>query len=146
MRRVLSAADRWGAHLLSAYALEGRDQMTREKLERQLVLETSPQLEPFYDLAVEDVAVTGSDPFLAEGSDVSVLLRLKNAFLFTTRLEVQRREAASRVPSKLSVLHETYRTWEVSGIASADRSGRPLLPFGAPSQPTWMVMASSILS
>src|SRR5262249_6551084 len=61
--------------------------LSGERLGRQLALETGPQSRPFYDLAVEEVAVTGSDPFLREGSDVSLLFRVKSDDLFRTQME-----------------------------------------------------------
>lgn len=84
---VVETSDLWGAHLFNQVYREARSHNTSERLKRQLALETHPQLEPFYDLAVEDVAVTGSDPFLREGSDVSLLFRVKSADLFRTQME-----------------------------------------------------------
>lgn len=121
MRRVLAAADRWGSHLLAAYTVTGRDARVRDRIERQTLLRASPELDPFYDLVVGDVAVVGSDPFLAEGSDVTFIFTVKNQLLFTTRLELERRNAVA-ASSNVSISHETYRTWTVDGVANADRS------------------------
>jgi hypothetical protein len=123
MRRVLAASDRWGGHLLAAYSLSGRDARLRDKLEKQLLLTARPELDGFYDLVVGDVAVTGSDPFVAEGSDVTVLFTVKNALLFNARLELERGNAVSASSGqRLSIMHEPYRSWTVDGVVSADRS------------------------
>lgn len=119
MRRVLEASDRWGAHLLSSYRLSGRDAHLRERLERRLLLRMAPELDPFYQLVVGEIAVVGSDPFLFEGSDVTVVFSLKAPALFASRMGMARREAA---PGNVRVISEHYRGWEIEGIVTADRS------------------------
>jgi len=84
---VVETGDLWGAHLFNQIYREARSHNTGERLGRQLALETGPQSRPFYELAVEEVAVTGSDPFLREGSDVSLLFRVKSDDLFRTQME-----------------------------------------------------------
>jgi hypothetical protein len=121
IRRVLAAADRWGTHLLSAYEITGRDARVREKVEAQTLLRAAPELESFYDLVVGDAILVGSDPFLEEGSDVTAVFTVKNALVFTTRLELDRRTAVAAA-SGASVIHEPYRAWMVDGVVSADHS------------------------
>lgn len=122
MRRVLDASDRWGGHLLSAYTINGRDNRVREKIERALLLQSSPQLDPVYELAVGDLAVVGSDPFLFEGSDVTVIFTVKNELLVATNLEMQRRNAASGGAERVSIVHEEYRGWTIDGLQTGDRA------------------------
>lgn len=122
LRRVLDAADRWGAHLLAAYAVTGMESRVRDRVTGQLLLDATPELDQFYDLAVGSVAVVGSDPFFREGSDVTVVMKIRNAVLFTAWMETQRRTAAVASRSRLSVLHERYRGWVVDGLLNADRS------------------------
>jgi hypothetical protein len=121
MRRVLDAADAWGGHLLASYAVTGRDVRLREKLENRLLLRSSPDFDSFYNFVVGEIALVGSDPFLVEGSDVTALFELKNRLLFTTRMEVVRRDA-SVTATGLSIVHEQYREWQIDGLASADGS------------------------
>src|SRR4029077_1421932 len=42
---------------------------------------------PFYDLVVSEAAVTGSDLFLREGSDVTLLFRFKQPEVFRARMD-----------------------------------------------------------
>src|SRR5262249_17245148 len=121
MRRSLAAADRWGSHLLAAYEVTGRDERVRDKLESQMLLHATPELDPFYDLVVGDGAVVGSDPFVAEGSDVTVIFTVKNELVFNARLELDRRNAVAAA-SNVSIIHEPYRAWTVDGVANADHS------------------------
>jgi hypothetical protein len=82
-----AASDLWGGQLSSQAVRDARRQPVLERLARQLVLPVEPALYPFYEEAVEGIAVTGSDPFLGEGSDVTLLLRLKRPDRFRERLD-----------------------------------------------------------
>lgn len=84
---AFEAGDLWGTHL---YNQAFRDTMTLdvgERVKRQLAVETDPRTRPFYDLVVEEVAVAGSDPFVREGSDVTLLFRVKQPLLFRERMD-----------------------------------------------------------
>jgi hypothetical protein len=84
---VMDASDLWGTHLFNQAFKEARTQNAGERLKRQLAMQTEPALRPFYDLVVENVAVTGSDPFVREGSDVTVIFRLKQPAIFKARMD-----------------------------------------------------------
>jgi hypothetical protein len=73
-----------GTHVFNQLEREARTQPTGESLKKQLALETNQLLWPVYDLVVEEVAVTGSDPFLRECSDVTLLFRAKQPAISTT--------------------------------------------------------------
>src|SRR5262249_28838461 len=78
LNKLLEAVDvndLWGKHLFNQATQEARTQQVGERLKIQLVVETNRLLRPFYDLVVQEVAVTGSDLFVAEGSDVTLLFR-----------------------------------------------------------------------
>jgi hypothetical protein len=70
------------------------------------VIETNPALRPFYDLIVEEVAVTGSDLFVAEGSDVTLLFRAREPATLKARMDgflanaVKARKDATRTEGK----------------------------------------------
>jgi hypothetical protein len=77
----------WEKYLLTQGGQEARAQQVGERLRRQLAVQTSDALRPFYDLVVEEVAVTGSDLFLREGSDVTLLFRFKQPQVFKARMD-----------------------------------------------------------
>jgi hypothetical protein len=83
---VLDSGDLWAKHLLHQTAGEARSQQVGDRLKRQLAVETNPLVRPFYDLVVEDVAVTGSDLFFNEGSDLTLLFRFKQPEVFKARM------------------------------------------------------------
>jgi hypothetical protein len=84
--QAFEAADGWGTHLLHQSLRESRSHDVAERLKRQLAVETDPLARPFYDLVVEDVAITGSDLFAREGSDVTLIFRLKQPEVFRARM------------------------------------------------------------
>src|SRR5439155_26254486 len=79
--------DLWGTHLFHQAAREARTQKVGDRLKQQLVIETNPVLKPFYDLVVEEVAIVGSDLFLREGSDVTLLFRSRQPDVVKARME-----------------------------------------------------------
>lgn len=95
---VMDASDLWGTHLFNQAFNEARTQDAGERLKRQLVMQAEPALRPFYDLVVQDVAVAGSDPFVREGSDVTVIFRLKQLAIFKARMDAFLDEAQKARP------------------------------------------------
>lgn len=53
---------------------------------KQLAIETNRLLQPFYDLAVQEIAVTGSDLFAIEGSDVTLLFHVSQPRVFQAQM------------------------------------------------------------
>jgi hypothetical protein len=91
---ALEVSDLWSTHLYNQAVREARTQRVGERLKEQLAVPTGDLLRPFYDRAVAEVAVTGSDLYLREGSDVTLLFRLKRPGLFRTRMDAAQKEAA----------------------------------------------------
>jgi hypothetical protein len=87
MLDAMELSDLWGTHLLNQAARDARTQQVGERLKAQLALETNPLLRPAYDLVVDDAAVTGSDLFLREGSDVTILFRAKSPDALKARMD-----------------------------------------------------------
>jgi len=84
--RLLDQVDAWGtpaANVLDA-AAEERDVSTR--YETQLALRRGPLTRALGPSVIGEVAVVGSDPYVKEGSDVTVMLRVKNRALFDVAL------------------------------------------------------------
>ncbi|HEX8188606.1 MAG TPA: hypothetical protein VF586_09655, partial [Pyrinomonadaceae bacterium] len=84
---AFEAGDLWGSHLSNQALRDTASLDVGERVKKQLAVETDPRTRPFYDLMVEGVAVTGSDPFVREGSDVTLLFRVKQPLLFRERLD-----------------------------------------------------------
>ncbi|MHB8861463.1 MAG: DUF1559 family PulG-like putative transporter [Pirellulaceae bacterium] len=84
---LLEQGDIWGTHLFSQTAQKAYRHEVREHTLRQLALETHPLLQPFYDLAVQEMAVVGSDLFVTEGSDVTLLFRIQQSEIFKAQMD-----------------------------------------------------------
>jgi hypothetical protein len=87
MLEVLDSTDLWGTHLFNQTSQQARSQQVGERVQQQLAIETNRFLRPVYDAVVEEVAVTGNDLYVAEGSDITLLFRIKNADLFKPRMD-----------------------------------------------------------
>jgi hypothetical protein len=84
---TLDVSDLWSKYLFNQAAQEARSQRVGDRLKKQLVIETNALLRPVYDLVVDSVAVTGSDLFVAEGSDVTMLFHIKQEDVFKARMD-----------------------------------------------------------
>jgi hypothetical protein len=118
---AIEASDLWGRHLFSQTWQEARSQLFAERLKQQLAVETNPLLRPFYNAVVSDMAVSGSDLYAREGSDVTLLFRFKQPELFQTRMNSFLTDAAkSHADARRSEgEHQGVRYVEVS---TPDRS------------------------
>jgi hypothetical protein len=72
----------WGSSLLRLFTLQARDNRTQEKLEDQLCLSRQGLTNLAAEGVIGELALTGSDPFVVEGTDVTVLVRLRKADVF----------------------------------------------------------------
>jgi hypothetical protein len=130
MLEAMDITDLWGTHLFNQAAQDARSQKVGERLKRQLVVETSDLLRPFYDLAVGDVAVTGSDLFLREGSDATLLFQIRQPELFKARMDGFLKNAESQP----GVKRETgeYLGVPYTHLVAADRAIHVFSAYPAP--------------
>ncbi len=79
---LVEMGSEWGDNLLRLLTLHARHNRLDQKLETQLCLRRTPLTKLFADGVIAEMAMTGSDPFFAEGTDVTVLLRLSKPLIF----------------------------------------------------------------
>ena len=72
----------WGDNLLRLFTVHARDNHLQQKLEDQLCLKREPLTKLFADEVISEFAITGSDPFVVEGSDVTLVFRLSQPEAF----------------------------------------------------------------
>ena len=96
---VLDESARLGEFALSAFEERSSDAGTRARLERQLCLELDGLSRALGPLAIESVAITGSDPYLRTGSDVVLLFETKSLPALRAFV-VARQDAASAAGAK----------------------------------------------
>jgi hypothetical protein len=86
MLDALELGTDWTSHLSSQATQDAQTELVGERLKQQLAVQTKPLLRPFYNLVVEEAAVTGSDLYFREGSDVTLLFRFKQPAVFRARM------------------------------------------------------------
>ena len=87
LNEALDLSSQWGDNLLRLYTLQAQDNRLEAKLEYQLGLRRDRLEQLFADKTVTEVAITGSDPYQMEGTDVTVVLRVPEPVLFEKEAE-----------------------------------------------------------
>jgi hypothetical protein len=90
LSKLLDAArvgDLWGRHLFTQATREAWTQPVIERAQRQLAISATRLPPAFLDSAVAEVAITGSDLFVREGSDLTLLFRVKQPGLFRVTMD-----------------------------------------------------------
>ncbi|MBV9124436.1 MAG: hypothetical protein JO112_13835 [Planctomycetes bacterium] len=110
----------WGDSLLRLFTVRAQDNRVQEKLEDQLCLRRGPLTRLFADGVVAELAVTGSDPFVTEGTDITFLFRLKQADLFQKAADDWLAQVKARYPA-LQEREFNYRGNKISARYTEDR-------------------------
>ncbi|MGH7172225.1 MAG: hypothetical protein ACRELG_18265, partial [Gemmataceae bacterium] len=101
--------DQWGGNLLKGYEITSRDYQVRERYEKQLCLPRNGLARTLGPALLRGVALTGSDVYLREGSDVTVLFHVRNRLLFLAAVEpfvlAARKEFGDRLHERKTRYH-----------------------------------------
>ncbi len=87
LSEAIDLTSEWGDNLLRLYTLQAQDNRLREKLEEQLCLRIDALERLFAEKIVTEVAITGSDPYQLEGTDITVILRVADQALYQKEAE-----------------------------------------------------------
>ena len=79
---LLEQSGEWMGYLATQTFADASDSRLTERLLRQLLLDLDPKKAADFDRAIGAVALTGSDHYLGSGSDVTILVEVKDAELF----------------------------------------------------------------
>ncbi len=74
--------DQWGTSIARAYEVNSRDHRIKQKIEQQICLKSTGLARIFGPAVIKSLAITGNDPYLREGSDLSIIFQVSNGFLF----------------------------------------------------------------
>jgi len=108
----------WGTSLLRSATVSARDSDLPKRYMDQICLDVSQLARLFGDLVIGEVAITGSDPFLREGSDVAVLIAVKNRPMFDTIMQ--------------SYLAQTLAANPGAQVSKSDYQGVPIETYATP--------------
>lgn len=128
---AMEISDLWGTHLFDQATRDARTQAVSARLKQQLAVETDPLLRPFYDLSVHEVAATGSDLYLREGSDVTLLFRFTQPALFKSRMDGFLDNAQRRNPDAKKTTG-TFLGIDFVHVETPDRSVNVYAAYPAP--------------
>jgi hypothetical protein len=93
--------DQWGTNLGRAYEVTSRDYFIKERYEKQLCLRSGWQGKTFGPAVVKSLALTGSDGYLREGSDLTVIFHVTDPQVFLKGVEPFVQEARKEFGRRL---------------------------------------------
>jgi hypothetical protein len=117
---LLDLSADWGENLLRLFTVHAQDQQLQRKLEEQLCIRRDALTRLFADAVISDVAVTGADPFVQEGADVTVILRIKQPAVFQAAVAAWLADAR-KAHADLTEADFNYRGHKVLARYTADR-------------------------
>ncbi|MBN1909022.1 MAG: hypothetical protein JW818_04725 [Pirellulales bacterium] len=120
LNEFLDLSSQWGNNLLRLYTVRAQDQRLEAKLEEQLCVRRDFLTKLFADHVISEVAVTGADPFVFEGTDVTLIFRLKQPEVFRRAADGWMAETKKKYPDLVS-RQFNYRGHKVSVHYTKDR-------------------------
>ncbi|UCC21617.1 MAG: hypothetical protein JSW23_07305 [Planctomycetota bacterium] len=111
----------WGTSLLRAMSVSARDADLPSRYQDQLCIDISTLTRLFGELVIGEVAITGGDPFLREGSDVAIIIQVKNRMVFNGMMKSYADKALKANPDAKRT-ESSYNGISIQSIATPDRS------------------------
>ena len=87
-------SDLWTDWISTVSPQTATTRQTMQRMITQLAVRTDPLARPFYNMAVEQFAITAGDLYFGEGSDVTLLFKVKQPVVFKIRMDSFLDEAA----------------------------------------------------
>jgi len=123
MERCLDFADyldEVGGLVIRRYAPESVDFRVKTKLLTQLAIRVTPEARKFYDAVIDELVIAGSDPFLREGSDLTLIYKLKSPRIFRMSIGLYRKYF--ELTYGATVEEATIGGRKASGLVTPDRT------------------------
>jgi hypothetical protein len=100
--------DQWGTSVIRVYEMKSRDARLRQRYEPQLCLKSTALGRLLGPTVVKGIVVTGNDPYLREGTDMTVVFEVANRALFRSAVEGFLKEARQEHGGRLREGREEY--------------------------------------
>lgn len=100
--------DQWGTSIIRVYEMKSRDAQLRQHYERQLCLKSTALGKLLGPTVVKGIAVTGNDPYLREGTDITVIFEVANRAFFRSTVDGFLKEARQEHGDRLREGREDY--------------------------------------
>jgi hypothetical protein len=118
---LLDLSTQWGGNLLRLFTVQAKDQRLEAKLEEQLCIRRDLLTKLFGDAVISEMAVTGADPFVQEGADVTMIFRVSQPAVFRKRVEGWMADTVKAHPD-LTSADFNYRGHKVAVKYTSDRA------------------------
>jgi len=121
--KEIAASDlfkQWGASLLRSITVTARDSDLPSRYMNQLCIDISELTRLFGDFVIGEIAITGGDPFLKEGSDVALIIEVKSRRVFNTMMKTYS-ERMLKANRDARVSESKYDGIVIHSIVTADR-------------------------
>jgi len=100
--------DQWGTNITRAYEVTSRDHRLKERYQQQICLRSTVLGKKLGPLVIRGVALTGSDAYLREGSDLAIVFEVIQKKLFFSSVEQFINEARKKFGSDLQERKTEY--------------------------------------
>jgi hypothetical protein len=113
--------DQWGGNFLKGYEITSRDYHLRQRYEKQLCLRRTNLARTLGPTLVRGVAVVGSDVYLREGSDVTIIFHVRNRALFLAAVEPFVQATRTELGHRLEERKSDYRGVAIESLVTDRR-------------------------
>lgn len=117
---LLDFSEQWGGSLLRLMSPVGTDYGTRERTRRQLCLTNDVLARLLGPAVIKEIAVSGSDPYLTNGSDVTVLFHVTAKAAFQAAIDLSFTQARQN-DTKAHYDKVTYKGVTIERLVDPDR-------------------------
>ena len=119
--KFLEAGDlfeQWGTGLARAFEANSREHGLKERLEQQLCLKSSGLARVFGPAVVKGLALTGSDPYVREGSDVTVIFHAANKAVLLGALQGPLEQAKKKFGGQLMTSKSRHQETDIESFVT----------------------------
>ncbi|MHC4085455.1 MAG: hypothetical protein ACYSU3_13985, partial [Planctomycetota bacterium] len=121
--KEIAASDlikQWGASLLRSITVTARDSDLQSRYMNQVCIDISTLTRLLGDYVIGEIAITGGDPFLKEGSDAALIIEVKSRRVFNTMMNSHAKKAL-KANGDAKVSESKYEGIAIRSILTPDR-------------------------
>ena len=118
---TIDLGTQWGDSLLRLFTVQAQDNRVKEKFEQQFVIDHESLEKLFAEGIATELALTGSDPSILEGTDLSVIFRVTDTEVFLKE-SLRWIEAARANHPDIVMRQFNYRGHQVRAHYTNDRN------------------------
>lgn len=123
--RLLGEADRWITPLVQLFQQNPEDRRLAQRYETELGVVRGELAKILGPVAVGQVAVVGSDPYIREGTDLTLIFQVREATLFNAEIDRYRLQHVGRIEALGGTVETETRDYQGVAITSTrDDGGR----------------------